>query len=71
MLERLRCYIILRKTNKFLRIMKRIGEITNDKDIVKKADIALYVNTMFKKRMWHNRKLIEAYSLGLIRSCLY
>ena len=70
MLERLRCYNILRKTNKFLRCMKRVGEITNDKDVVKKADIALYVNKMLKKRMWHNRKLIEAYGLGLIRSCL-
>ena len=70
MFERIRCYKILRKAEKFLHGMKRLGEITNDKDIIKEANEALYVNAKVKKQMWHNRKLAEEYNLELIRQGL-
>lgn len=70
MFERIRCYKNLRKADKFLHGMKRLGEITNDKDIINEANEALYVNAKVKKKIWHNRKLAEEYNLELIRNGL-
>lgn len=50
MFERIRCYKNLRKADKFLHGMKRLGEITNDKDIINEANEALYVNAKVKKK---------------------
>ena len=67
MFERIKCYNNLRKSNKFLRGMKRLGEITQDEKIVQEANNALYLNEKVKKRIWHNKKLAEEYNLELIR----
>ena len=70
MFERIKCYKNLRKADKFLRGMKRLGEITCDGEMIKEANDTLYLNTKIKKKIWHNRKLAEAYNLELIRNGL-
>lgn len=71
MFERIKCYKNLRKADKFLRGMKRLGEITCDEEIIKEANNTLYLNAKVKKKIWHNRKLAEEYNLELIRNGLY
>lgn len=70
MFERIKCYKNLRKADKFLRGMKRLGEITCDEKIIKEANNTLYLNAKVKKKIWHNRKLAEEYNLELIRNGL-
>lgn len=70
MFERIKCYKNLRKADKFLRGMKRLGEITCDEEIIKEANNTLYLNAKIKKKIWHNRKLAEEYNLELIRNGL-
>ena len=70
MFERIKCYKNLRKADKFLRGMKSLGEITGDGEMIKEANDTLYLNTKIKKKIWHNRKLAEAYNLELIRNGL-
>lgn len=70
MFERIKCYKNLRKADKFLRGMKRLGEITCDEEIIKEANNTLYLNAKIKKKIWHNRKLAEEYNLELIRNSL-
>lgn len=70
MFERIKCYKNLRKADKFLRGMKRLGEITCDEEIIKEANNTLYLNAKVKKKIWHNRKLAEEYNLELIRNGL-
>ena len=70
MFEIIKCYIHLRKANKFLRDMKRRGEITQDEEIINEANSALYLNEKVKRRIWHNKKLAEEYNLELIRQGL-
>ena len=70
MFERIKCYKNLRKADKFLRGMKRLGEITRDEEIIKEANNALYLNAKVKKKIWHNRKLAEEYNLERIRNGL-
>lgn len=70
MFEIIKCYIHLRKANKFLRGMKRLGEITQDEEIIKDANSALYLNEIVKRRIWHNKKLAEECNLELIRQDL-
>ena len=70
MFERIKCYKNLRKADKFLRGMKRLGEITCDEEIIKETNNTLYLNAKVKKKIWHNRKLAEEYNLELIRNGL-
>ena len=70
MFEIIKCYIHLRKANKFLRGMKRLGEITQDEEIIKEANSALYLNEKVKRTIWHNKKMAEEYNLELIRQGL-
>ena len=50
--------------------MKRLGESTCDEETIKEANDTLYLNAKIKKKIWHNRKLAEAYNLELIRNGL-
>ena len=70
MFERIKCYKNLRKADKFLRGMKSLGEITCDGEMIKEANDTLYLNTKIKKKIWHKRKIEEAYNLELIRNGL-
>lgn len=70
MFERIKCYNNLRKANKFLRGMKRLGEITQDEEIIQEANNTLYLNEKIKRKIWYNKKLAEEYNLELIRQGL-
>lgn len=67
MFERIKCYKNLRKADKYLRGMQKLGEITHDESLTQEANEALYKNAVLKKKIWRNRKMAENYNLELIR----
>lgn len=51
MFERIKCYKNLRKADKYLRGMRRLGEITHDEEMTKEANEALYKNAILKSKI--------------------
>ena len=67
MFERIKCYRNLRKAEKYLRGVKKLGEISQDEEMIREANEALYVNAIIKKKMWFNRKMAENYNMELLK----
>lgn len=67
MFERIKCYKNLRKADKYLCGMRRLGEITHDEEMTKEANEALYKNAILKSKIWYNRTMAKNYNLELIR----
>lgn len=67
MFERIKCYKKLRKADKFLRGVKKLGEISKNKEIIRDTNEALYLNAILKKKIWFNRKMAEKYNLELLK----
>ena len=56
----------LRKADKYLRGMRRLGEITHDEEMTKEANEALYKNAILKSKIWYNRTMAKNYNLELV-----
>lgn len=67
MFERIKCHKNLRKADKFARGVKRLGELTNDEEMIREGNETLYKNAILKKKMWLNRKMAENYNLECLR----
>ena len=67
MFERIKCYKNLRKAEKYLRGVRRLGEITQNEELIRETNETLYKNAILKKKMWLNRKMAENYNLNLIK----
>lgn len=67
MFENIKCYVNLRKVDKYIKGLKTLGEITNDEKIIQEANNVLYLHAIIRKQIWHNRKMAEEYNLELIR----
>lgn len=67
MFERIKCYKNLRTAEKFLRGVRRLGEITQNEEMIREANETLYKNAILKKKMWFNRKMAENYNSELIK----
>lgn len=67
MFERIKCYRNLRKAEKYLRGVKKLGEISQDEEMIREANEALYANAIIKKKMWFNRKMAENYNMELLK----
>lgn len=67
MFERIKCYKNLRKAEKYLRGVKRLGEIIQDEEMIREANETLYKNAILKKKIWLNRKMAENYNMELLR----
>jgi hypothetical protein len=52
----------IKKGEKFAYGIKRFGEISNDKEMVREANEILYKSKLLKKQMWFNRKKAKAYN---------
>ena len=57
MFERVKAYKRLYKSYKFLRGCKILAEMTENDEMLKAVNETLYLNEIFKKSMWRNRKL--------------
>ena len=67
MFERIKCYKNLRKVDKYLRGVKRLGEIIQDEETIREADETLYKNAILKKKIWLNPKMAENYNMEFLR----
>jgi hypothetical protein len=67
MFERVKCYKNLRKADKYLRGVKRLGEIIQDEEMIREADETLYKNAILKKKIWLNPKMAESYNMEFLR----
>ena len=63
MFERVKAYKRLYNSYKFLRGCKILAEFTENEELLKSVNEALYLNEKLKKSMWLNRKLAEKYNL--------
>ena len=70
MFERMKAYKNLKKSNKFLKGVKIMAEVTNDEKLLNDVNETFYVNELLKKRFWKDRKLAERYNLEIIRKGL-
>ena len=68
MFERIRAYIKLNKSNKFLKGCKVMAELTGDYELLKEVNETLYLNEKLKKSMWLNRKQAVKYNLESIKN---
>lgn len=67
MFERIKCYKNLKKQEKLIRGIRKLGEIDQDDELIRLANEALYNNKLLEKRMWFNRKLAEKFNLEILR----
>ena len=67
MFERIKAYKKLNENNKFLKGCKIIAEMTDDKNMLKEINEALYLNELIKRKMWLDRKMAIDYNLESIR----
>ena len=67
MFERIKAYKKIKKINKSIKGYKLIAELTEDEEMLKKANETLYLNEKIKKMMWRNRKLAVNYNLEIIK----
>lgn len=62
MFERIKCYRNLKKADKAIQGMLKLGEITNDEILIYQSLDTLDMNARFRKEMWRNRKMAKEYN---------
>ena len=67
MFERIKAYKNLKKANKFLRGVKIMAEISNDKEMLATANEALSMNESLKSKIIFNPKMARNYNLEMIK----
>lgn len=70
MFERIKCYKNLKKADKFLYGTRRLGEITNNEEMIRESNECIYNNAILRKKMWFNRRMAENYNLEVLKKGL-
>lgn len=67
MFEKIKCYKNLKKIDKFICGFKRLGEITQNDEMIRAANDVLCKNAVLRKKMRFNRKMAKHYNMEFLR----
>ena len=67
MFERIKAYQQYRKANKFLRLVLKMAEISNDKEMLSEVLRLLIMHESLKSKIIFNRKIAKNYNLEMIK----